>query len=514
MGTDGRLYGVSFQGGANLAGLLWGLNTDGTNFTDVHVFSSDSSGSNTDGAGPYGALAVGPDGSLYGATEDGGAGNIGVVFHVNTDGTSFQTLDTFGSATGDPSGPVGSLERIGSDIYGTSPFGGANGFGTIFQITNLPGATVNTTTTLTSSLNPSTVGQSVTFTVTVTSANGVTTPAGTVQIALDGSAYGSTLTLNGSGQTAFRSMGLTVGTHTLTATYVPADGFTGSVGTLTQTVATATSHAQILWNNVNGQAAFWFVNPDFSYASALYGPFSGWTARAIAEAPNGSTYLLWTNTNGTASLWNVTGSGYTHREYGPYNGYSAVSLSVGSDGSPHLLWDRTDGTAYLWTINPASGTFTYTTYGPYSGWTANKVASGPAVTDLLWTNTNGTAAGWRIAPNGAYVVSSFGPFSGYGAVSLSVGPDNGAHLLWDSISQTESLWNADFASGTFTPTPYGPFNGYAAKAIATGPDGGTRMLWDNTSGVASLWDVTGSGYTHHEYGPFSGWTAVAVSAGP
>ncbi len=136
---------------------------------------------------------------------------------------------------------------------------------------------------------------------------------------------------------------------------------------LTPSTRPVQTYAHLLWNKTDGTAALWTVNPDSTYASVLYGPFSRWTAHATAAAPDGTNWLLWTNTNGTASLWHVTSltaGGYTATQYGPYAGYTAVSLSVGGDGSPHILWDKTDGTASMWSVNPANGSFTYTSYGP------------------------------------------------------------------------------------------------------------------------------------------------------
>ena len=56
-----------------------------------------------------------------------------------------------------------------------------------------------TKTTVTSSVNPSAVGQSVTFTATVTDTNpqGQGTPTGSVQFQIDGRNYGSPVTLSG-----------------------------------------------------------------------------------------------------------------------------------------------------------------------------------------------------------------------------------------------------------------------------------------------------------------------------
>ncbi len=369
-----------------------------------------------------------------------------------------------------------------------------------------------TTITLASSHPTSLYGQSVTFTATVMGSS----PTGNVTFTdtTTGASLGMA-SLSG-GTAAVMTSSLTVGNHQIVAAYAGDVNNAASMSNpLTQTVTP--TPAQLLWNKTDGTAALWRVNADGTFSSVTYGPFPGWTARAVAEAPNGTTDLLWTNTNGQASLWNVTAltaSGYTARQYGPYTGYTAVSLSVGADGSPHLLWDKTDGTALLWTVNPSNGGFTYTSFGPFSGWTAKAVASGATVTDLLWTNVNGTADGYRIAANGSLTQHTFGPYANYTATSLSVGPDDGAHLLWDKTDGTALLWNADFSSGRFTYTPYGPFSGYAARAIATGPDNVTHILWDTNNGTASLWNVTGSGYTYHAFGPFAGWTAVAVSAGP
>src|SRR5262249_51459977 len=73
----------------------------------------------------------------------------------------------------------------------------------------------NTTTAVSSSANASVFGQSITFTATVSTAPpGSGTPTGTVQFSIDGSPFGSPVTLNGSGQaTSGATSTLTVGTH-------------------------------------------------------------------------------------------------------------------------------------------------------------------------------------------------------------------------------------------------------------------------------------------------------------
>jgi Big-like domain-containing protein len=90
-----------------------------------------------------------------------------------------------------------------------------------------------TTTTLTSSLNPSNFGQSVTFTARVTPQF-----SGTVKGSVtfyDGTTALKTVALSG-GLAKFTTSTLTSGTHNITATYNGSTSFTGSSASLTQTV--------------------------------------------------------------------------------------------------------------------------------------------------------------------------------------------------------------------------------------------------------------------------------------
>jgi Bacterial Ig-like domain (group 3)/Beta-propeller repeat len=108
---------------------------------------------------------------------------------------------------------------------------------------NLPGSTskavsqvvskATTTTTLTSSLNPSSFGQSVTFTASVTPQF-----SGTVQGTVtfyDGTTLLKTVSLSG-GVAKYATSTLTVGAHSITATYNGGPNFDGSSASLTQKV--------------------------------------------------------------------------------------------------------------------------------------------------------------------------------------------------------------------------------------------------------------------------------------
>ena len=88
--------------------------------------------------------------------------------------------------------------------------------------------------TLTSSLNPATVGQSVAFTAQLSAATGI--PTGTVQF-LDGASILSTQAVSGTGSAAFSTGSLAAGSHTITANYQPTGSFGASTASLTQIIS-------------------------------------------------------------------------------------------------------------------------------------------------------------------------------------------------------------------------------------------------------------------------------------
>ena len=122
-GRDGYLYGAAFSGGSAY-GTLFKVSTNGS-FLPLHTFSHLDSGS------PYSGMVEGSDGKFYGTTYGVFAG-LGSVFSVTPDG-AFTNLFFFGSTYG--SHPVGALvQGSNGNFYGTTSEGGAQGLGTVFQI--------------------------------------------------------------------------------------------------------------------------------------------------------------------------------------------------------------------------------------------------------------------------------------------------------------------------------------------------------------------------------------------
>jgi uncharacterized repeat protein (TIGR03803 family) len=127
--SDGFLYGTTYYGGTNANGTIFKVSTNGLSYSIIHQFTN-----SPDGANPYGALIQGGDGALYGTTRSGGSGTQGTVFKINTNGTQYTVLHSFTSFP-DGTFPYGQLVQASNGmLYGTTYSGGANLLGTVFQI--------------------------------------------------------------------------------------------------------------------------------------------------------------------------------------------------------------------------------------------------------------------------------------------------------------------------------------------------------------------------------------------
>ena len=165
---------------------------------------------------------------------------IGIVLGTNPTGATLTGGDPVTAVNGIATFPNLRVSQGGTG-YALAAFatGYVTGASTAFNMTGTGGggSPGSTRTSVSSSANPSTVGQTVTFTARVTANSGGATPTGTVQFLIDGRNFGSAVGLtNGSAQSQGTSS-LTAGTHTVLVTYAPnSASFTASAGTLTQNV--------------------------------------------------------------------------------------------------------------------------------------------------------------------------------------------------------------------------------------------------------------------------------------
>ncbi len=188
----------------------------------------------------------------------------------------------------------------------------------ITQIVN-PAAT---TTTFVSSINPSVYGQSVMFTITVSSANA--TPVGTVSV-MDGNTVVQNLTLNASGVAQISKSEIPVGTYPLKAVYHPNANFTGSASAIVRQIVNKASTTTMLTQSSNTSR---FGQP-VTFTATVSPAFSGKPAGSVVFK-DGSTVIgtISLNAASKAAFTTSTLSVGTHSITATYNGNASFISST------------------------------------------------------------------------------------------------------------------------------------------------------------------------------------------
>jgi uncharacterized repeat protein (TIGR03803 family) len=134
LASDGYMYGTTYHGGASEDGTIYRMTTAGKPQV-IHQFTG------TDGASAFGTFVQGKDGNLYGTTQYGGpVSNSGSIFKlVPTSPFPVSTVVGFDALSGsgtnvDGANPAPGLATVNGIFYGATSDGGANGFGTLFEV--------------------------------------------------------------------------------------------------------------------------------------------------------------------------------------------------------------------------------------------------------------------------------------------------------------------------------------------------------------------------------------------
>jgi uncharacterized repeat protein (TIGR01451 family) len=359
VGPGGNFYGTAVGGGTNrldLGGNNFDVLSDGTVFelTTNGILTALTDFNGTNGANPYGGLAVGTDDNLYGTTAYGGISNDGTIFQIMTNGT-LTTLTNFNGLNGANPGASMTLGPDGN-FYGTCEAGGTNGNGTVFQVTTNGALTTLVYFNGTNGANPNaglTLGPDGSFYGTAYGGNfghrGTVfklTTSGTLTTLVN---FAQT---NGSGPLGGLALGPDGNFYGTTS-----QGGVGGAGTVFKMAAngTLTTLANFNFNDANGDAPFAALtlqtNGNFIhfYGTTYNGGGGGGTvfqlnlttAYAMAENSTNTFFPLtnevaWT-TGGTLSLVNaaatngtgqITGSGIVFKPTANFIGTATINYAV------------------------------------------------------------------------------------------------------------------------------------------------------------------------------------------
>jgi hypothetical protein len=168
--------------------------------------------------------------------------------------------------------------------------------GSTYTETNTPPAgPASTTTTLTASPNPAMVGQNVTLTATV-SASG-STPSGSVQFQVGGTAIGSPVTVNASGVATTTTTFSAAGAQSLSAVFTPSStsAYNSSTGTYNENVqaAGANSGSEPLAVSVPSSGVFTLTVATGTVNLAVSGSAAAGALNPITVSDTRNSYPGW-----------------------------------------------------------------------------------------------------------------------------------------------------------------------------------------------------------------------------
>ena len=469
----GDLFGTTATGGADGDGTVFEISKAAGELTTLATFTGAANG-----AFPQGGVTLDSAGDLFGTTELGGADSEGTVFEVSKATGELTTVATFTGANG--SQPLGGLTiDAAGDLFGTTATGGADGDGTLFEISKATGEL----TTLAS----------------FTGANG-SFPRGNLTIDAAGDLFGTTELGGANNDGTVFEVSKATGELTTLATFTGANGakpFGGltidAAGDLFGTTSAGGADSDGTVFEISASTGELTTLATFTGANGA-DPFGGLTIDAAGDLfgttsaggadDDGTVFEIAKSTGELTTLASFTGGANSKNPYGGVTLDAAgdlLGLTINGGGTGATAFELPATSGLVPTVN-----------------TATTVADSDPSSYITWQNTStGQVSVWDMDGNtriGGGPVSNLGPawkVVGTGDFNDDGEPD----ILWQNASTGQvSVWEMD---GN-TRIGGGPVSdlGPTWQAVGTGDfndDGKSDILWQNTStGQVSVWEMDGN----------------------
>ena len=403
-----------------------------------------------------------------------------VAWSSNTGcGTTNVTSGNPGVATCTTSSLGVGTDTITATYSGDSNHSGGSGTLSGGQVVNQ----ATTSTTVASSLNPSIYGQAVSFTASVAAvAPGAGTPTGTVQFSIDGSAFGSAVTLASGTATSGSISTLAQGTHTVTAVYSGGTNFATGSGTLSggQGVSQA-SAATVVTSSLSPSTYLQSVTFTATI-NGEYGLVKGRTAGVKQKDVSGTvawsantgcgTTNVTSGNPGTATCATTSLAGGTDTVTATYSGDSNHGGSSGT---------------FSQTVNQASQTITFTTPPPVSANDGSKFT-------VAASATSGLAVTFGNSGSCSNSGATYTMTSGTGTCSVIVNQTgNNNYAAAPTLTATVNAGTIAQTITFTTPAPATAKSGDSFTVAATGGASGNPVTF--SIGAGSVCSLAGATYT-------------------
>jgi uncharacterized repeat protein (TIGR03803 family) len=465
-GTDGNFYGTTLNGGntpgSSSPGTVFKITPAGT-LTTEYTFCQSGGVNCTDGEGPLNqALAEGPDGNFYGATEDGGLSptaptKAGTLFSFTPSTKALDVIYSFCPASGggfedcSNGATPGASPILASDgnLYGTTTaLGGSGGGGTAYGSSTSGGA-----------------GAIYKFCSTGgTDCTDGSLPASPLSQGADGNLYGTTL---GESGVVFKLTATPALPAPVQLTFGSSSGSVGAPSTLSWKALNAFSNTR--------RQCYAFVQSGAAGAGT-------WTGKQTGTYSS-STKLY----TGSASITPTVKGTYTYALTcgGIQSGFATLTVGAAKTASH---------TAVTVTPNPASvgqSISLKATVTGASGTPTGSVAFSAGSLSIGSVNLNGAGVATFAASSNGIAPGSYPAMAAYAGNPTYAASSSSVTVTLDAAPTSTTL--------TATPMTVTPPASVTLKATvkrtasgATGTAAGTVTFYDSTTAIATV-SLNGSG---------------------
>ena len=200
-----------------------------------------------------------------------------------------------------------------------------------------------------------------------------------------------------------------------------------------QAVAAASSgdgKTRVLWQAGDGRSAVEVVGPGGRESAAVF-EASGWMPIDISVAADGSTRLLARNAEGAMFVGSADLAAHFGTPYGPTGDWSAVALADAPDGRSWVLWRSPDGRSAI-SVHGGGGLMeaSFKWDASADGAVADVAVGADGKARILVADAAGHARIWTVAADGSRSAGDSLELAGLSPRRIAAASDGGFRILW------------------------------------------------------------------------------------
>jgi hypothetical protein len=191
------------------------------------------------------------------------------------------------------------------------------------------------------------------------------------------------------------------------------------------------STSRVLWQAGDGRSAVEIVGPAGRESAAVLEAATGWIPADISVAADGTTHLLVTGNSGAMYVATLDSGGSLHAgpTYGPTASWAAIALADAPDGGTWVLWRNPDGRSAV-SIHRDGTMESFARFDASAdGAVADLAVGADGRARILVTDAAGNARVWTVASDGSRIAGDPMTLPGLAPRRIAAAADGSIRVL-------------------------------------------------------------------------------------